>query len=150
MRRILHRKNESEFKTTTPQERNKSIETLAFYLQEKPTSEIYKKLALFLVYKTIEANPNITINQLKHLLSQQYFLNTSAVEGAIGALISDQLYGCVSRFQRRGASLETAHLNLKRVKSEAMTNWLETLELEHPEFFVLESPKYVSGKGNLQ
>lgn len=120
------------------------IETLSRNLQASHSSRVYSVTMLYIVYKTIEKNPNITTNQIKHLLQQEYFIQPSVVEGTLGSLSASTMFGCVSRFKKPEESIEKTHFHIKASNATGVfQDWLEAVTKEFPELLVFKAPLLV-------
>lgn len=121
-----------------------SIETLSRNLQAAHNSRVYNVTALYIVFKTIENNPNITTNQIKHLLQQEYFIAPSVVEGALGSLSATTMFGCVTRFKKPEEPLEKTHFHIRTGDyPEVFQDWLNDVNSEFPELLNFHAPKLV-------
>lgn len=118
-------------------------------LQANQDGRLYGVTVLYMVFKTIEANPNITINQLKHLLKQEYFIPYNVIQGCLATLTSASLYGCVTKFKKSNDSIEKTHLHAKPEHKlpKVFTEWKQSLENDLPELLVFTSPK-LSGRSD--
>jgi hypothetical protein len=111
-------------------------------LQLPQSDELYGTTVTYIVYKTIADNPNITINQLVHLLQQEFLFSLAVVKATLGSLLSKTIYGAVTRFQPRGKSIEVSHLHVKEVASPTFNTWLKDVEENHPELLDFVPPQY--------
>lgn len=114
-------------------------EKLSFNLLN-PDSKAFNTTILFIVYKTIERNKSITLNQLKWLLNSEYMLANNRVEGATASLTSKNLFNCVSRWQPP-RNTDTIHLR-PRANAE-FAKWLEQTLNEYPELAIFSPPEFV-------
>lgn len=122
----------------------RDIEKISRNLLARSGTKVYDLTILYIVYKTIEGNPNITVNKLSHFLQQEYMIKPNVVESAVGSLSSKTLLGSVTRFQRQGSPVEQAHLHVKP-ESEipvTFTEWLSTTLQEFPELAAFVAPVY--------
>jgi len=121
----IHAKEKFVFNMLRPEERSGKITTL------------------YIVYKTIEANTGITINQLKWLLDTEYMLQNDVVAAAVAALTSKSLFNCVSRWQPPKTAgqprTDAVHLRIRRDSTEFNT-WYEESCTECPELSVFVPP----------
>lgn len=105
-----------------------------------PENKAFTITILYIVYKTIERNRGISINQLKWLLSTEYMLNNTVVEGAVTSLTAKTLFNSVSRWQSPRQH-ETVHLRIKECTE--FSKWLENSEKNHPELLIFTAPDFV-------
>lgn len=124
-----------------------NIEKLRVNLQTRPDSTVYSITVLYLIYKTIEKNPEITVNRLKAFLQQEYFIPNSIITGSLASLVSPSLYGVVSRFntcKRR----DIVHLRVKKETEFTMTflTFLYLVETQYKELLCFEPPKFTKSK----
>jgi len=115
-----------------------------------PESRSGKVTILYMVYKTIESNSSITLNQLKWILDTEYMIPNDAVAGAVAALTSKTLFSCVSRWQPPRAPgaqqrSDTIHLRLRKDAPEDFTQWYSDSVTEFPELCIF-SPPIFAGK----
>lgn len=97
----------------------------------------HDRTLIYIVHKTIEKNPNITLAQLEWLLSTEYLLSSDVISRIVASLMSKTLFECVSRWQPPGRS-ETIHLRIK--ESVEFNQWMERSVKEHPELLVFNPP----------
>lgn len=105
-----------------------------------PENKEYRVTIIYIVYKTIERNRGITLNQLKWLLGTEYMLQNSVVEGAVTSLTAKALFNSISRWQSPRQH-ETVHLRVKDCKE--FSKWLENAEKTHPELLIFTAPEFV-------
>lgn len=113
----------------------------------RPEDRSGKTTILYIVFKTIEHNTGITINQLKWLLDTEYMIPNDVVSGAVAALTSKSLFNCVSRWQPPKGygprSNETIHLRVRK-DSPDFDRWYKEALLEFPELDVFVPPVFSS------
>ncbi len=121
------------------------IEAFSRNLQASHTSRIYGVTALYITFKTIEANPNITVNQLKGLLQQEYFIPPTIVAGSIASLRNEAMFNCITRFQRTGSDINTSHLHARSEVEypEVFIGWMKEVTTSFPELLSFHPPRYV-------
>jgi hypothetical protein len=120
-----------------------------------PTERAFDVTVMFIVYKTIERNNSITLNQLKWLLQTEYMLDGQVVDGAVASLTSKTLFNSVSRWalsgktpvngnraQQAKRNAGTVHLRAKTEDSPEFTKWLERAMQEYPEFAHFQPPVF--------
>lgn len=117
-----------------------------------PDSRSGKVTILYIVYKTIESNSSITLNQLKWILDAEYMIPNDAVAGAVAALTSKTLFSCVSRWQPPRAAgaqhrSDTIHLRLRKDPPKDFTKWYSDSIAEFPELSIF-SPPIFAGKAS--
>lgn len=124
----------------------KAKEQFVFNLM-KPDDRAGKTTLLYMVYKTIETNTGITINQLKWLLDTEYMISNEVVSGTVAALTSRTLFNCVSRWQPPKASgnqrTDAVHLRVRKDAKE-FDNWYAEALREYPELTVFVPPVFAS------
>ncbi len=115
-----------------------------------PEQRAGKVTILYIVYRTIEANASITLNQLKWILDAEYMIPNDMVTGAVAALTSKSLFNCVSRWQppRGRASQQqrsdTIHLRMRKESSPDFLKWYADSRKEFPELDVFIPPIFVA------
>lgn len=114
-------------------------EKLSFNLLH-PESKAFNITILFIVYKTIDRNKAITLNQLKWLLNSEYMLANTLVEGAVASLTSKSLFNCVSRWQPP-RNTDTVHLRPR--PANEFSKWLEQNLKDYPELAIFNPPEFV-------
>ncbi len=98
---------------------------------------VYKTTVLYMTYKTVAANPGITVNQLRWLLNTEFLIKEEVVDGAVASLTSKSLFGCVSRWQPPGKG--TVHLRVRSDVPPEFQEWLENNLKDHEELNVFEA-----------
>lgn len=110
-------------------------------------SKPFPATILYMVYKTIEANNNITTNQLTWLLGSDCMLHADTISGALTSLTSKSLFNCVSRWQpqptKGGSTSRPTHLRVREPASNSFSEWLVTTVAEYPELEVFEPPLFL-------
>lgn len=96
-------------------------------------------MQIFFVWSTIKANPDITLNQLRWLMSTEFILEQSVVDSAVAALTSKSLLNCVSKWQVHGK--DVFHLKVKNPDSSPP--WLVEFMAQHPELHKFEAPVFI-------
>lgn len=109
-----------------------------------PDDRKYGVTVLYIVYKTIEQNQNITLNQLMWLLNAKYMLTAQTVTGSVASLTSETLFNCVSRWQQPGKEA-IIHLKVRPVDGE-FEEWLNKTLSENPELSVFKAPSFSKSK----
>ena len=120
-------------------------------LMQSPDQSAFSTTILYMVYKTIEANDNITLNQLRFVLNAEYMLREETIEAAVASLTSKSLFDCVGRWQPR-RSKQTAvekqdsgaarvHLRVHKECLEFNT-WLASTLKSNPELVVFAAPLF--------
>lgn len=110
-----------------------------------PGERAFNVTVLYIVYKTIEKNRSITLNQLRWILFHEYMLQNSIVDGAVASLTSKTLFNCVSRWSPPRKS-DTIHLRTK--EEAAFDNWLKKTTDERPELLIFDAPNFSPAKNN--
>ena len=114
-----------------------------------PDARAGKVTILYIVYKTIESDSSITLNQLKWILDAEYMLPNDAVAGAVAALTSKTLFNCVSRWQPpRGQGSQhrsdTVHLRARKDAPADFTSWYTATLAEFPELQIFVPPIFAA------
>lgn len=119
---------------------------LSFNLQHRE-SEAFSVTLTYIVYKTIEKNYNITLNQLKGLFQQHYLMlaKDDVIESTVGSLIAKTLFDSVTRWQRPG-NAHAIHLRVKENKD--FEKWMQKVLSDHPELDAFEAPIYTRSESN--
>ena len=105
------------------------------------TGDAHTVTSLYLVYKTIEANPRITVARLKRLLQQEYFLSDKEIDSSLAGLVSSSLFNAVSRWQNPKRNIEDTVLSV-RANNEEFDNWLDTTKASYPELSIIRAPVF--------
>lgn len=113
---------------------------LSFNLQHRE-AEAFNVTLTYIVYRTIEENYNITLNQLKGLFQTHYRMLTKddLIESAVGSLIAKSLFNCVTRWERPG-NAHAVHLRVK--ENEQFAAWVKKVLKEYPELTEFDPPVY--------
>lgn len=110
-----------------------------------PEDRAFDITVLYMVYRTIEQNQSITLNQLRWMLYHEYMLQNTVVDGAVASLTSKSLFDCVSRWTPPRKN-DTIHLRTRK-GSAAFDEWLSRNTAERPELLIFTPPIF-SAKGN--
>ena len=97
--------------------------------------------SLYLVYKTIEANPRITVSRLKKLLQQEYFLSDKEIDSSLAGLVSQSLFNAVSRWQNPKRGIEDTVLSV-RANNADFQSWVDATVSAHPELAIIVPPVF--------
>ena len=121
---------------------------LSFNLQHRE-AEAFNVTLTYIVYRTIEENYNITLNQLKGLFQTHYRMLTKddLIESTVGSIIAKSLFNCVTRWERPG-NVSAVHLRVK--DNEAFGAWMKKVVNDHPELTAFEPPIYTRSEPNKQ
>jgi hypothetical protein len=106
----------------------------------------YQMTVMYMTYKTIEANPGITVNQLRWLLSTEFLIKEDAIDGTVASLTSKSVYNCVSRWQPPGKK-DTVHLRLRSDVPREFQEWMCATVADHPELSVFVPSIFKNKKG---
>lgn len=104
-----------------------------------PAGRSFNIVVLYIVYKTIEANDNITLNKLKRVLDSDLMLKDSVVDGAVASLSSRSVYNAVTRWVRPKSAPEITHLHVKKASDQEdadFSKWLVATTEEFPELLL--------------
>ena len=116
------------------------LEKKAFVLFRDECTEDFKRLVIYLVFKSIENNAGITRNKLYQTLLTEYSFDTETVNAALGALTSKEIFDSVSAYKVEKIKTQPIMLRLKRdlVKLRA---WLNTVKITNPTVLEFEAVK---------
>lgn len=120
-------------------QKNQPNVELAHLLLADKDSEHYRNLLLFIVYKSIEANRNISVNQLYNLLRRSYRFTVSQVDSVIACLSNSDIIGGVTLYYRND-DINKAHLNL--CQSDRFNQWLSRTLSSIPCLVEFSAPVY--------
>ena len=95
-----------------------------------------QELDLYVAYRTIEANKNITSNQLKFLMSKNAIFTQSRTGELVRKLIELECIGTFIRLNSR----DNLHLNVKAEQSLEFEVWLTRMADLNPSLYI---PIYV-------
>ena len=124
-------------------------EKFAECLMRPDVNAKYTSTILYIVYRTIEANENITLNQLRWTLGAEYLLKDEVIEGAVASLTSKSIFGCVRRYQpprnklRSVNGCQPVHLRAIPLTECDFKKWLTELLNTTPELGVFVPPTFV-------
>lgn len=132
-------------------------------LMQKDKTENYTGAVLYMVYRTIEANNNITLNQLCWSLGVEFLLKDDTIEGAVASLTSRSLFDAVIRWQtptgKASPTDSTLHLRVRpkpvhlRVRPKPTPEfdaWLEALLKRQPELLVFTPPPFNASRSSVK
>ena len=111
-----------------------------------PEERAFNLTVLYIVYKTVERNPSITLNQLRWTLFHEYMLQNCVVDGAIASLTSKSLFNCISRWTPPRKN-DTIHLRTRQ-DAPAFQEWLTRTLVDHPELEIFTPPSFSPSKTN--
>jgi hypothetical protein len=116
------------------------VETRALLLFDINSTNTYKITVLYLVYKSILLNPNITLRALKWILNK-HGINKNYVVKAVFLLSSDTLFGSIHTWSSVQKTRNVKHYKVN-VDNELMTVWMSSKENSIPELenFNLDRP----------
>ena len=100
---------------------------------------------LYIIYRTIEANPRITVARLKTLLQQEYFLTDKDIDSGLAGLVSPSLFNVVSRWRNPKRPIEDTVLTVRENNPE-FSDWIKTQLGEYQELAVIRPPIFVYRK----
>lgn len=100
-----------------------------------PDSTAYSSTILYMVYKTICANDNITLNQLRWSLNTEYLIPPAAIDAAVASLTSKSLFDCVCRWQPKNSEQKNVHLRARELDS-TFGEWLDATLSTFPELCI--------------
>lgn len=100
-----------------------------------------KRVLLFIVYRTIQKNAGITINQLSALLHRNYAISPEQTKLAVDQLSSEGLFNSISTWQEKIGKREIKHLRCK--DTLCMDDWLNSYTQRVPETKFYEAPEFI-------
>ena len=108
----------------------------------QPSALAYKVASLYIVYKTIEANDNITLNKLKRLLNSDLLIKPEVIDGAVASLSSASIFNVVSKWIRpyEKNQSEVIHLRLTKEPAPEFVTWVGLALKEFPELSAFIPP----------
>lgn len=92
----------------------------------------------YIVLKTIQANPNVTLSQLEWLLSSEFMLDAEAIKPALVVMTNKNLLSFVTRWNPTGTNV--IHYVIKTDKKDEVEVWLSDAVKEFPELSLLAPP----------
>lgn len=104
-----------------------------------PEHRAFDITILYMVYKTVERNTSITINQLKWVLENEYLIRENIIDGALSSLTSKSLFACISRWSPP-TNANATHLRTK--KSADFDKWLAQSLKDYPELSIFTPPEF--------
>lgn len=107
-----------------------------------PASRGHTLLVVYAVYKTLEVNGRLTLNQLRHLLLGDLLLNPSLVEGAVGVLSSKSVFNCLSMHPVKMSHEGPPNFYLDLKENPDFLEWVQETEEATPELLAFEPPLY--------
>jgi hypothetical protein len=114
-------------------------EKVGINFSRKGSRDLYVTTS-YLVLKTIEYNPNITLNQLEWVLSSEFMLSLEDIRPALVTMCNKNLLGFVSRWNQTGT--DVTHYRLRSEKSNEKLKWEESALTEFPELTVIVPPTF--------
>ena len=105
----------------------------------RPNERAFGIAVLYIVYRTIEANDNITLNKLKRLLNSDLLLKDEVIEGAVASLSSRSLFNVVNKWIKPSAN-DVIHLRVHREITPEFNSWLLATLADYPELNAFQSP----------
>lgn len=105
-------------------------------------SPLFNKTVLFMAYKTIEAHPNITLNQLRWLFYTEYMISQNVVDGVVASLTSRTLFNCVTRYTPPGSTTVRLKVRSPCGLRKDFDEWMDRALRDSPEFSVFEPPPF--------
>lgn len=108
----------------------------------RPDQPAYRVAALYMVYTTIKANDNITLNRLKRALYTELMMKEAVVEGAVASLASKSLFDAITKWQKpaTASSPEVIHLRTTKNPSPEFDAWFKLALDRHPELLTFKPP----------
>lgn len=105
------------------------LESKSFKLFKTERPDDFKRLALYLTFKSIEVNPGITLSRITWELGRQYQFEPLDVSSAVGALSGPEVFGAVSVFRKvNHEGLEDTFLRIKRDNTQLVSQWIDSLD----------------------
>lgn len=97
-------------------------------------------IQIYFVYATIQANPDITLNQLRWMMHSEFLLEQNVVDSAVASLTSRSLLNSVSKWQVHNK--DTIHLKSKFKLNDVPPPWVTQSLSNHPELTSFEAPVF--------
>lgn len=104
--------------------------------------EVHHMAVMYVVYKTLEKNTQLTLNRLKALLTVEYMIPEESINGALAALISRSMFNCVTRYKSPDKSIDEMQVSVTKPPPEEFLVWLARVSESHPEFTVFDPPVF--------
>lgn len=116
------------------------VDRQALALFDADSTDEYKRMAIYLVYRTIETNPSITIKSIKWVL-RKYGIAKELVDKAVTILISSELFNAIHYWKSTNA--KGVKLYKVNPDNELMSQWLGVIDSAQPELsqFNVKKPK---------
>lgn len=132
-------------------------EKFAQTLMRQDETGPYTAAVLYMVYRTIEANGNITLNQLRWSLGVEFLLKDETIEGAVASLTSKSLFDCVVRWQsptkkddKVRPQTPRVHLRARPKPHPEFDKWLVDLMVKQPELAVFTPPPFNANRTSVK
>lgn len=105
------------------------LECKSFKLFKTERPDEFKRLALYITFKSIELNPGVTLSRITWELGRQYQFEALDVSSAVGALSGPKVFDAVSVFRKnKEEGTEDSYLRVKRGKTGLVDKWIESLD----------------------
>lgn len=96
----------------------------------------------YMVYRTIMANPRISVARLKKLL-EEYLIDETTFCAAVASLAGRTLFNAVARTKAEDGATEDIRLTVKKTLPQDFADWLAEVERSRPDLVVFDPPVYV-------
>lgn len=106
-------------------------------------SELFKTVILYITYKTIESNKQISINRMKALLSSEFLWTDRLIDGAIASLVSSSCFQAVHKWRPPKSEVGSTRLSITYPPPAEFKLWLEKVISAHPELQAFTPPVFV-------
>lgn len=117
-----------------------SLKVSLSHLLSDTGSVKYQRAVIYIVYRTIEHNKMITLNQLKHLLLSDLLLGSQLIDGAVAVLASKSVFASITMFQIKSTGAPNFHLDAK--PTAIFEQWLKDTQELLPELKGYTIPVY--------
>lgn len=107
------------------------------------TGDANSTTVIYLVFKTIQSNPRISVNRLNTLLGEEYFLTAQTINSAVAGLVSRSMFNAVSRWRNPKRDILDTQVTARETLPPEFQNWLSDAEQTFPELLIFQAPVYV-------
>jgi hypothetical protein len=120
-----------------------AIEQLYFNCFSGRKESSYKRLVLYVAFKTISAAQRITQSKLGWYANTQYCIPEEDLNVAVAALVNMSMFGAISKYvvPAKGDRASTSNLSVKKDNTDVIDAWLSHALEQHPELSRFVAPK---------
>lgn len=116
-----------------------TAESLYFNMFEEYKTEHFRRLLMYVVYKTIANDPGITLSKLQWMLSEDFAFSENDVETAVSAISNKRIFNAVSKYHLKRSGRTIIHLRLRKNCQELINAWISGIENSYPEFKAIKA-----------